>query len=124
MSGRAELLSRLRISLSFVIENLLTDEEACSRITCEHLAGQDVLFPDVREELNQRIRGAKLSDGFDELAACNSAAELDWEQVRATIGPAVEEQVAVWINLAQVEMLLVFGRGEEWREQANRMWAP
>ena len=34
-AGRTELLSRLRVSLTFVVTNLLTDEEACSRITSE-----------------------------------------------------------------------------------------
>jgi hypothetical protein len=125
VSGGAELLSRLRVSLTLVLENLLTDEEACSRITSDRLEGQDVLFPDVRAELNLRIQGAKKqSECFDEMAAYIGEAALDWEQVRAAIQPVVDERVSECGNVAQLHMLLAFGKGEAWREPGNRILVP
>jgi hypothetical protein len=51
-------------------------------------------------------------------------AALDWDQVRAAIQPIVDERVSEWGNLAQLHMLLAFGKGEAWREPANRILAP
>jgi hypothetical protein len=51
-----------------------------------------------------------LSGHFDKMAAYIDEADLDWEQVRVDIQPAVEERVAEWVNLAQLHMLLAFGK--------------
>ena len=121
----AGLIFRLRSSLVLVVEDLLIAEEGCSRISSERLAGHDVLFPDARNELNERIQAGKmLFDCFNRMATQFGEAEIEWEQIRTSVQPAVDQQVAGWTSLARVSMLLAFGKAEAWREPANRLVNP
>jgi hypothetical protein len=88
----------------------------------ERLEGQDVLFPDARKDLNERIEAAKmLSDCFSGMATESGEVEIDWEQTRTSLEPAVDRQIADWISLARMSMLLAFGKAEAWREPADRL---
>jgi hypothetical protein len=105
-----------------VVEDLLIGQEACSRISSERLEGQDVLFPDARNDLNERIQAGKmLFDCFNRMATQVGEGEIEWEQIRTSVQPAVDQQVAGWISLARMSMLLAFGKAEAWREPANRL---
>lgn len=53
------------------------------------------------------------------MAANFREAGMEWEKVRAAIQPLVEERVGEWVNPAQLNMLLAFGKGEAWRQPAN-----
>ncbi len=118
----AGLIARLRSSLTLVVEDLLISEEACSRTSSERLEGQDVLFPDVRKDLNERIEAAKmLSDCFSRMATESGEVEIDWEQIRTSLEPVVDRQVAGWVNLARMSMLLALGKAEAWREPVDRL---
>lgn len=91
----AGVIARLRSSLTLVVEDLLNAEEACSRISSERLEGKDVLFPDVRKDLNERIEAAKmLSDCFSRMATEAGEGEISWEQIRTSVQPEPDQQVA------------------------------
>jgi hypothetical protein len=118
------LIPRLRLSLTLVLENFLITEEACSRISSERLEGQDVLFPDTRRELSEQIQVMKmLSDCFNEGATDFGEDGIDWEQIRTSIQPDVDQQVANWVDLARTDMLLAYGKPDSWREPAQRLRA-
>jgi hypothetical protein len=86
----------------------------------ERLEGQDVLFPDVRKDLNERIEAAKmLSDCFSRMATEAGEGEISWEQIRTSVQPEADQHVARWANLARMSMLLAFGKA--WREPADRL---
>jgi hypothetical protein len=123
--NHANLISRLRLSLTVVAKDLLITEEACSRISSERLEGQDVLFPDARKELTEQIQFMKmLSDRFKQGAADFGGEEIEWEKIRTSIQPEVDQQVATWVNLARMSTLLAFGKPDAWREPAHRLLTP
>src|SRR5205823_2488223 len=99
------MISRLRLSLALVVGDVLTAEEVCSRITAERLDGQDVLFPDARQEMSEQIHTAKLlSDCFNQRVGDAGEAAIDWEQIRTSIQPVVDQQVAAWVDSARMSM--------------------
>jgi hypothetical protein len=65
--------------------------------------------------------GKMLSACFSGMATESGEVEIDWKQIRTSIQPEVHQQVARWFDLAQMSMLLAFGKAEAWREPADRL---
>jgi hypothetical protein len=66
-----------------VIKRVLILEAAVARITTEHLGGQEVLFQDVSELLEDQLQLAKkITEPFNYLASPVGVAEIDLDSIR------------------------------------------
>jgi hypothetical protein len=104
----------LRQAFLLFIEAVMILDAAIAQVVAERLAGQPVLFRDSAVKLAEQLQMATdLSTWFNELAVEVGAAEINLEELRTTLQSQSDRTIAMWVNLARVQMLSTFGTTEE-----------
>jgi len=118
------LIEMLRESMRLVVERYMILEAACCQITAVHLSGHEVLFPEVAAKLREKIEQLeKISRGFHWMAKSAATNGINLDEIRASIQPEVDQELSIWLTLAELKMLIQSGEGEACREPAERLLA-
>lgn len=107
-------LESLRMAVVMFIEAILILDAAITQVANERLNGQVMLFRDCRVKLKEQLKMAEqLSERFNFLARATGAAEINLEKFRNSLQKEIDHQISVWISLARVEALSLFGTEEQ-----------
>jgi len=86
------------------------------------------LFRDSEVKLQEQLQMAEaLTEHFNFFTSLVDIAPINLEDLRKSLQSDTERKVAIWVNLARVEMLNVFGRTEEMHaamDQFSRLFGP
>lgn len=97
-------------SLQYWLEELLVLEGVVIGAAAEYFDGQQVLFNDAAEELEQQLGNAsQLVECFNPMAEETGLPTIDLQVVRTRLEPAVKQQIANKTALARAHMLITFG---------------
>jgi hypothetical protein len=116
MHGKApkDRVQRLRLAVLMFLESVITLDAAIAQVVAERLSGQPVLFRDCSVKLEEQLQMAQeLSEHFNSLARAVDVAEINLEELRNSLQSETDRQVFVWVHLAHVQALDLFGTEKE-----------
>ncbi len=101
------------VALMFITPVILLDA-AIDQLMAARLTGQPVLFRDCSVQLEEQLQMAGgASEVFNCLARSVSTAEISLQELRKSLQSEIDHQITIWVNLARVTMLSLFGQYEE-----------
>jgi len=107
-------LENFRMAVGMFIEAVLVLDAAITQLANARLNGQVMLFRDCGVKLKEQLGMAEqLSERFNSLARATGAAEINLEKFRNSLQKEIDHQISVWISLARVEALSLFGTEEQ-----------
>jgi len=130
MNGRItkERVENLRRAALIFIEPVIVLDAAIAQLVAQRLTGQPVLFRDSAVMLAEQLQMANhLSGWFNKLAVEVGVAEINLEELRNSLQSETQQRLSIWVNLARVEMLIIFGKTEETQaalDQCFRLCGP
>jgi len=96
------------------IEAVFVLDVAITQVANERLNGQVMLFRDCGVKLKEQLGMAKyLSEMFKRLARATGAAEINLGKFRNSLQKETDHQISIWISIARVEALSLFGTEEQ-----------
>ncbi|MBZ5547400.1 MAG: hypothetical protein LAO22_05430 [Acidobacteriia bacterium] len=116
MNGKAtkNRVQTLRLVVLVFLESVIILDAAIAQVEAGRLNGQRVLFRDCSVQLEEQVQMAeRLSEHFNFLARSLGSAEINLEDLRKSLQSETDRQISVWISLARVATLSVFGNDEE-----------
>jgi hypothetical protein len=116
MQGKAPKarVQRLRLAVLMFLESVITLDAAIAQVVAERLNGQPVLFRDCSVKLEEQLQMAQeLSEHFNFLARAVDADEINLEELRNSLQSQTDRQVSIWVHLARVQALDLFGTKKE-----------
>jgi hypothetical protein len=116
MHGKApkDRVQRLRLAVLMFLESVITLDAAIAQVVAERLSGQPVLFRDCSVKLDEQLQMAQeLSEHFNFLARAVDADEINLEELRNSLQSETDRQVSIWVRLAHVQALDLFGTEKE-----------
>jgi hypothetical protein len=106
----------LRMTVLFVLEEVLLLDGAISQVSAEHFGGKSILFSDSVLKLKEQLDSAtKILGYFNLIAQKLSFQQLTIEFVRKKLVPHVLQQSSLWASLARIQMLSEFGDAADCR---------
>jgi hypothetical protein len=112
-----------RVVLMFITPVILLDA-AIAQIVAERLNGQPVLFRDCSVQLEEQLQMVeRVSEVFNCLARSVSTAEISLEELRKSLQSEIDQQITIWVKLARVTMLSLFGQHEEVQAAVDQCFA-
>lgn len=107
---RETSMEHLRSALVTLIDEVVLTAEKTKRITAEHFGGQDILFSDVRFELEDQIDTMlRLCAAFNHLATRLRQPLLNFQRIREDLQPKIEKMVSAAVDIAWEDTLSHFG---------------
>jgi hypothetical protein len=116
MNGKApkDRVQRLRLAVLMFLESVITLDAAIAQVAAERLNGQPVLFRDCSVKLEEQLQMAQQSsEHFNFLARAVDADEINLEELRNSLQSETDRQVSIWVHLARVQALDLFGTEKE-----------
>jgi hypothetical protein len=116
MHGKApkDRVQRLRLAVLMFLECVITLDAAIAKIATERLNGQPVLFSDCSVKLEEQLQMAEeLSEHFNLLARAVGADEINQEELRDSLQSETDRRTSIWLHLARVQALDLFGDEKE-----------
>jgi hypothetical protein len=111
----------VRLAVLMFIEPVIVLDAAISKVAEERLTGQPALFRDSTVKLAEQLQMATdLSRWFNRLAVEVGAAEVNPEELRNSLQSEADRRLSIWVSLARVEMLTLFGKTEEIQAAIDR----
>jgi hypothetical protein len=117
-----ERMEGLRHMITVFISSVMVLDAAIDEVILEYFNGQPVLFCESAEKLAEQLQMvADLATGFNLIAVEVGVPEIDLDQVRKTLQPETERTVSIWLNLAKITMLDLFGTTGETETEIERV---
>lgn len=104
----------LRSMVLMFLESMIILDAAITQVAAERLNGQPMLFRDAAVKLGEQLQmGERLSEHFNSFARLVGVSEINLEGLRRSLQSHTDRQVSIWINLARVAALGMFGTEEQ-----------
>jgi hypothetical protein len=108
--------------LRFMIEEALEFEEAVNRVRTEYFDGQNILFRETTNALEYRLYFLnQFVKSFNLLAHQACVDEIDIVKLQDSIQSAQSVLASDWVNIARLEMLCIYDRGDNARALAKEI---
>jgi hypothetical protein len=112
----------LRPVVLMFIKSVIVIDGAIAALVTEQLTGQPALFCDSAGKLAEQLQLAtNLSTWFNMLAVEVGVAEINLEEFKNSLQSEIDRNISIWVNVARVTMLSLFGTTEEMRPAMDRL---